>query len=280
MAYGQLLNQPNGGSIVQYAAGVFNASRNGYYPLQDGRHVAAYLNFHPFGDFEGSIVENLNFGGSVLAGANAQTIATPPVLRTLQAISGNAVAGIPFLALNNNVGLYGPVAFWDMHAAWFYQQLAVIAEWQSGYQDYALNTSSATRTQHTNVPVGSYYVTAGYMLTGETRSQLGIVKPLRPFSLRTGQFGPGAWELFGRYNSMDVSDNIFTGGLAERFGNANRLWQTDVGLTWHMTQYIKCFFEWNHVEYNNPVTYAISPSGSPKVAPTNNILWARLQLFF
>jgi hypothetical protein len=29
---------------------------------------------------------------------------------------------------------------------------------------------------------------------------------------------------------------------------------SDVGLTWHMTQYVKMFFDWNHVEYYNPLT--------------------------
>ena len=31
------------------------------------------------------------------------------------------------------------MAFWDLHAAWFYKQLAVIGEWGSGFQDYALD---------------------------------------------------------------------------------------------------------------------------------------------
>ena len=81
------------------------------------------------------------------------------------------------------------MAFWDLHLAWFYQQLAVVGEWQSGYQDYAFNNNEATRSMHTHVPVQSFYVLAGYMLTGETRSQYGVVKPLRPFSLRPVKFG-------------------------------------------------------------------------------------------
>jgi len=43
----------------------------------------------------------------------------------------------------------------------------------------------------------------------------------------------------------------------------------------HMTQYLKMVFDWNHAEFNNPVTYARG-----KYQPTANIFWWRIQLFF
>ena len=167
------------------------------------------------------------------------------------------------------------MAFWDMHVAYFYKQLALIAEWQSGYQDYANASTQASATKHIRVPVQSYYIQAGYLLTGETRSRLGVVKPKTPFSLRPGEFGPGAWELFGRYDYLDIGSSVFDYGLASKTGNANRLWMTDVGITWHMTQYVKMFLDWNHAEFNNPVPYNIG-----KYQTTSNTLWWRLQLFF
>jgi phosphate-selective porin OprO and OprP len=57
----------------------------------------------------------------------------------------------------------------------------------------------------------------------------------------------------------------------------NRLFMTDVGITWHMTQYVKMFFDWNHVEYNNPVTLNTQ---NGKTGNQNNALWWRPQLFF
>lgn len=56
---------------------------------------------------------------------------------------------------------------------------------------------------------------------------------------------------------------------------------TDIGLTWHMTQYVKMFFDWNHAEFNNPVTYNTTnnvPKGAAQT--TSNTFWWRLQLFF
>ena len=161
------------------------------------------------------------------------------------------------------------------HAAWFYRQLALISEWQSGYQDYANASTQASATKHIRVPVQSSYVEAGYLLTGETRSSVGIVKPKNPFTLRRGESGLGAWEVFGRYDYLDIGSSVYSYGLASTTGNANRLWMTDTGITWHMTQYVKMFFDWNHVEFNNPVTY-----NTGKYQTTSNTFWWRLQLFF
>ncbi len=277
MAYGQLFDTPSGVSRIQYAVGIFNGNRNGYFANQNEKFVSAFLNFHPFGEYEGSLLENFNFGGSVFAGNNSQP-AVPAVFRTIVPTTGVDDIGVPFLALGNHTAEYGPMAFWDMHAAYFYRQLAIIAEWQSGYQDYALDYTPATRSMHTRIPVGSYYVTAGYFLTGETRSQLGIVKPRRPFSLRPGEFGPGAWEVFARYNYLDIGNQVFTNGLAMAQGNANRVGTTDLGLTWHMTQYVKMFFDWKHDGFNMPVTFATGPPA--RAAGTADTLWWRLQLFF
>ncbi len=125
------------------------------------------------------------------------------------------------------------------------------------------------------VPAQSFYVEAGYLLTGETRSSVGIVKPDNPFTLRRGQFVLGARELFGRYDSMDIGSSVNNYGLASTVGNANRLWMTDVGNTGHMTQYVKIFFDRNHAEFNNPTTDAPG-----KYFATSNIIWWRVQLDF
>lgn len=266
MAYGRLWD-----GFFDYAAGIFNGTRNGYVANLDLKTMAAYINFRPFLNRKDSILENFDIGGSVFAGTSSN-VPQPQTLRTTIAISGNSVAGIPFLGINNNVVEKGPRAFWDLHAAWFYKSLAVIAEWQGGHQNYALANLLSSRT---NVPVGSYYVEAGYLLTGETRSSVGVVKPLHPFDLRAGQRGWGAWELVGRYNMLDVGSNVFTSGLADPNNWANRLWMTDFGFNWHMTQYLKFYFDWQHAEYNEPIIFAPN-----KRQLTSDTFIARLQLYF
>jgi len=266
MAYGRLAKD------FDYATGIFNGSRNGFVSTGDNKCYSAFVNWKPMGSHEGSIFENFNIGGSVFAGNHNTRTPSPQTLRTIVAISGNAVAGVPFLNLNNNVRESGPTAFWDLHAAWYYKQLALIGEWGSGFQDYVLNTSAHNRT---HLPISSFYVESGYLLTGETRSGLGVVKPRHPFDLRKGKFGIGAWELTGRYQYLDISNQVFTHGLADPNLWANRISLVDVGFNWHMTQYLKFMFMWEHAEFNNPVQY--SPG---KRALTNDLFLARLQLYF
>jgi phosphate-selective porin OprO/OprP len=74
---------------------------------------------------------------------------------------------------------------------------------------------------------------------------------------------------------MDIGSSIYSFGLADARGNTNRLWMTDLGINWYITQYLKMVFDWNHDEFNNPVTYA-----KGKYQSTANTFWWRVQLFF
>ena len=265
MAYGRLFD-----SKLDYAVGIYNGARNGFLAPQDGKAVSALLNFKPFNKAEGSILENFNIGGSVFAVNGTNSPPLPQTLRTAVPTNGNGILGVPFLAFNNNVRETGSKAFWDVHAAWFYKQLAVIGEWGSGFQDYSL---ASNLHQRTSLPVQSFYVQAGYLLTGETRSSVGVVKPLHPFSLKDG--GMGAWELVTRYQYMDVSSQVFSAGLSDANNSANRLYLTDLGFNWHMTQFVKVMFEWEHAEFNQPVLYAPN-----KRQLTSDMFLLRFQLYF
>ncbi len=248
MAFGRIFNNQ-----VDYAAGIFNGTRNGFLAQQDHKAVSAFINYRPFGDEAETLLENFNIGGSVFATDNNQA-PVPQTLRTIVPTSGNAILGVPFLSFNNNVRTTGSMAFWDLHAAYYYGGLAVIGEWGSGFQDYALSTSPQQRTK---VPVQSFYVQASYLLTGETRSSIGIVKPNNPVYKGSGQgWGTGAWEPFFRYEYMDVGNQVFSNGLADPNEWTNRLFITHVGINWHLTQYIKMYFDWNHAEFGQPVLFA------------------------
>jgi phosphate-selective porin OprO and OprP len=266
MAYGRLFD-----NRIDYAAAITNGTRNGLVDQDNSKDVVAFLNFRPFGNEEDSLFENFNVGGSVYAGDQAH-LPTPQTFRTVVAIAGNALIGVPFLGLNSNVINSGNQAFWDLHTAWYYHQLAVLAEWGSGFETYA---KAATPANRSRMPVESFYVQASYLLTGETRSSLGIVKPHHPFDIRKGKFGTGAIEPFARYEYMDISNTVFTNGFADPNLWANRLFQTHVGLNWHLTQYIKMYFDWAHAEFNLPVVFA---PGRRQL--TSDTFWVRFQIYF
>src|SRR5262249_44041878 len=154
-------------NTFDYAGGIFNGTRNGLIAMQDGKATSWFANWRPLGNEENTLFENFNVGGSVFA-ANFDQAPIPQTLRTIVPTTGNAVAGTPFLNFNNNVKMFGPMAFWSLHMAYFYGGWAVIGEWLSGYQSYAIGNGHQTR-----IPVGSFYVQASYLLTGETRSSIG-----------------------------------------------------------------------------------------------------------
>jgi phosphate-selective porin OprO/OprP len=267
MAFGRLFN-----NTLDYASGIFNGNRNGYVAVADSKFISSFINWKPFVNAEGSILENFNIGGSVFGG-NATQVPVPTILRTVVPTTGNSVAGVPFLAFNSNVRESGMQTFWDLHSAYYYRGLALIAEWASGFQDYAQTSNLAARTR---LPIESFYVQAGYLLTGETRSNVGIVKPLRPFSLKAGQFGLGAWELTGRFSELNIGSEVFKNGLADPNLWANQVRMTDVGFNWHINQYLKFYFDWEHTMFNQPVLY--NTGGKRQL--TSDLFLARIQLYF
>ena len=258
---------------LDYAVGIFNNARNSFVDTSDQKNILAYVNWRPFALDQDSALENFVFGGSVQAGTQTN-LPLPQTFRTIVATSGNSVNGVPFFSFNSNVRESGARAFWDLHAAWYYRHLSLISEWQSGYQDYALATSIAA---HNRVGVQSYYVQGGYFLTGETVSGRNIVKPIRNFDIRKGRAGPGAIELQGRFNALNLSDNVFSAGLADPNLWTNNLYTTDAGFNWYLTQYSKLTFTWQHAVFGDPVQYSQQTNARQK---TSDLFLIRFQLYF
>ena len=269
MAWGQLFD-----GAVDYAAGIFNGSRNNFLDQADDKDLAAFINVKPFRPLGSEMFKDFNVGGSVTTGHELQPL-TPINLRVEVPTSGNSAVGLPFLIYNPGTLESGTRAFWSLHASWYYQQLSLIAEWQSGYQNLA---RSATPLDRSQIGVQSFYVWAGYFLTGETVSSRGMVKPIRNFDLRRGREGLGAIELVGRYNYMDIDDQVFTGGFADPSLWTDRLYTVDVGVNWHWNEYIKVFAGWEHDVFANPVLYRTQPFDQFQL--TSDLFWFRFQVYF
>jgi phosphate-selective porin OprO/OprP len=88
---------------IDYAAGIFNSTPNAQFDLSNPKSLIAFLNFAPFRPARDSALENVNIGGSLVAG-DQDHVPVPQELRTIVPIAGNAAIGVPFLAFNNNVG--------------------------------------------------------------------------------------------------------------------------------------------------------------------------------
>jgi phosphate-selective porin OprO/OprP len=264
MAWGQLARKR-----LDYAAGIFNGTRNALVDTNDAKDFIGFLNARPFGEAGIPALANLNVGGSVNAG-NEQNDPIPRTLRTVVSIPGNATIGVPFLTFNNDVRESGERVLWSLHMAYYYRHLSLIGEWDGGFQDYAVKDSPRIR-----LPVRSFFLEAGYFLTGETVAARGTVEPLRPFDLRRGRFGLGAWEVGGRYNGLELGDDVFNRGLADPNLWTNRVATIDVGLNWYLTQYVKMAIFWEHAEFGSPVLYR---PGARQL--TSDLFLVRFQLRF
>ncbi|WP_169978221.1 OprO/OprP family phosphate-selective porin [Tautonia rosea] len=269
MAWGSFLDKR-----IEYAAGIFNGSRNAFIDADNGKDVAAYVNTRPFAFTDSRMLQNFSVGGSLNAGHQIEP-RVPRVLRLNVPTTANAAIGTPFLLFNDGVLESGERALWSLHLAWYYRQLSLIGEWQSGYETYAF---AETPLERTRSPVQSYYVAAGYFLTGEEVTSRGVVAPLRPFDIRQGRRGPGALELAFRYNYLNVGDEVFTGGFADPNLWTDEVTSIDLGLNWYMTQYIKVFAGWQHSMFGSPVLLRSEPYEQLQL--TSDLFWFRFQVYF
>ncbi len=269
MVWGQLLDKR-----AEYATGIFNSNRNSFLNGNNNFAIASLFDIRPFAFFGSEALENFHFGGSV-AFTPELNAPNPNILRTNIPTIGPLAVSVPFLQFAPDTLASGGAALWDLHAAWYYRQLSLIAEWQSGYETYAHQASP--EGSRTPIPVSSYYVQAGYFLTGETVQTRNTVEPRRPFGFKPGQRGPGAWELAARYNALNLSDRVFTGGFADPSLWTNRVQLIDLGVNWTWTRNVKFYLGWEHAVFGDPVMLRSSPL---QLQLTSDMFWFRTQVVY
>jgi phosphate-selective porin OprO/OprP len=232
-----------------YAVGVFNGTRNGFVDGNDGKDVVAYWNIKPLAPLEGSPFQNFQLGASMMYGDQDNT-PIPRLFRTVVPLVGSNVLGIPFLGLANDVREVGQRELWSTHLAWFVGGMSLISEWQTGFQNYARQANPVTRFE---TPVDSFYVQGAYFLTGEQVAGRGVLSPIRPFDIRKGKRGPGAWEPFCRYNFLNVGRSLFDNNLTDGRPWTNEVQSIGSGVNWYWNQYVKLVFEYEHIIFGDPV---------------------------
>ncbi len=270
MAWGYLFDKR-----LDYAAGVFNGSRNTF-ETPSGVDLVGYLNARPFQESEAfSFARFLNLGTSVAFGHQDQS-AVPMSFRIGGTVPNSDVPGAgttPFLILNPDTIERGNRLLGSVSAAYFYKGLSLISEWQYGYGNYA----TATRPASVQVPFQGFYVAGGYFLTGEHVEQRSRVYPLRPFlpTERGRPVGPGAWEIVSRVSELSLGDKIFTGGFANPNLWSNQAVTTEVGVNWYWNEYVKLYTFWLHADFADPVQFR--PGG---LQNSTDMFWLRFQLYF
>jgi phosphate-selective porin OprO/OprP len=274
MAHGVLFDH-----FLEYALGSFDSQRNSLRPFNNRQDFEASLNFKPFYDREeGFLLRNLQVGGSVDLGNENESL-VPAVLRTNRSPGGDAVdsagasnaASLPFLAFNPGVLERGTRDLWEAHLAYYYGGLSLVTAVEGGHESYARSATAAP----VHVPIDGWFVQAGYLLTGETIRDRTNIQPLRPFDMREGRCGPGAWEVTARYSQLNLDSRVFTAGLADPNLWTNHAKLVDVGCNWYLNQFVKVYFDWEHAIFGSPV---FSNTGS--FQKSNDLFWIRTQVYF
>ncbi len=270
MAWGYLFEKR-----LDYAAGIFNGSRNSFESLNNGVDFVGYLNGRPFQESDSlPFLRFLNLGTSVAYGSQDQA-AVPQSFRIGGGSPNGDVPGpgtTPFLILNRNVREQGERLIGSVHSAYFYKGLSLIGEYQYGYGNYATPGRASTQ-----VPFGGFYVAGGYFLTGEHVERRTRLIPLRPFipTNKRDRRGPGAWEVVGRVSRLRLGEEVFDAGFANRDLWSNSATTTEIGMNWYWNEYIKMYAFWLHGDFADPVQYR--PGGLQRTA---DMFWLRFQLYF
>lgn len=120
------------------------------------------------------------------------------------------------------------------------------------------------------------YAQAGYILTGETRkynpasASYGGVNPAHPFSLDGG--GWGAWEIAGRYSTMDLNDQLATAnGVAGGRQNVYTL-----ALNWYVNRNVRFMFDYLHGDVRkqvSPINFGDTGSKFDAFAMRTQVAW-------
>jgi phosphate-selective porin OprO/OprP len=274
MAHGVLLDER-----VEYALGSFDTQRNAFRPFNSRQDFEAFLNFKPFYPREeGFLLRNLQFGGSVDLGTENQS-PQPAVLRTnfspgpatIDSTAASNAAELPFLAFGPKVLERGSRALWEAHLAYYYGGLSLVSALEGGHEGY----SNGPAVPPLHVPINGWFIQGGYLLTGETIRDRTNIQPLRPFDLRAGRRGPGAWELTARYSQLDLDSRVFTAGLADPNLWSNHAKIVDIGVNWYLNQFVKVYFDWEHAIFSKPVE-----STGGHFREQNDLFWVRTQFFF
>ncbi|MFO0953541.1 MAG: porin [Isosphaeraceae bacterium] len=149
---------------------------------------------------------------------------------------------------------------------------SLLGVWDSGHNDYSLTTPGS---KPVHLPVSGYFVQGAYLLTGETRERPSLIEPLKPFDLRKGKFGLGAFEVQARLSGITLGQSVFTGGLADPNLWTNRVGMVDLGLNWYLNKFVKVYFDWEHAVYAQPVYFAPGPG----LQKTSDLFWVRFMFY-
>ncbi len=197
---------------------------------------------------------------NLIAGTQTLTLSDRPEVRIdpTTLVSTGAIAGVSGAQVYSAevAGTYGPLFF------------------QGEYFWYNVDRNAFAPLPSLKFQGG--YAEAAYVLTGESRpynpgsASYGGIAPANPFSLSGG--GWGAWEIAGRYSTIDLNDQVGTAvGVA---GGRQTIYT--LALNWYANRNVRLMLDFLHGD----VAKQLSPTNFTDTGSKFNALAMRTQVAF
>lgn len=243
---GAMLFGEVGGGALQFAGGVWNGVvDNSTLDLEAGADLeeGARLFAHPFKWTRRAALQDIGIGAA-FTHTTLRGSAAHPDLPSLQTDGFatffrylEAPAGAPVDAVRANG------ARWRATAQGYYYlgRFGVLGE-------YVWNELQVSRTRSAGVVTQAWQGYVTFLLTPDQASFYGV-RPSRPFDLREGRRGAGAWELGFRYSGITVAPVVFDAGFADPLRSARTAHSYTAGLNWYPTANTKFQLNYVHTDF-------------------------------
>ena len=260
----------------EYSIGGYDGRTSGIADNSTTTDAVSYFNVRPFVLRNGSLLENLNLGASLVIGKYRRPTELLALRTSIQSSendeSADAASAIFFEHEPEVVG-FGDRVLGAIHMALYQGPVSLEAEWNAS-QVELLNEAT---DEVVDVVSNGFHVTVASFLTGETVKGRETVDPLRPFDPRCGGRQWGAIEPFFRYSYLKIGDEAFDRGLADPDDWTDEVSMTDMGVNWYLNRYTKFVFNWQHAGYASSV---LVNKTTGEVSNSNDLFWFRCQFYF
>lgn len=248
---------------VNYAVGVFNGIQDGGTSVTDtnnDKEVVARVFAQPFKNSDVLALRGLGAGGAVSYGHREDANSNLPSYKT----AGQAT----FFSYGSGVSADGPQIRYSPQLYYFYNSFGFLSEYIVSEGEFVKTSSgSINRNKFKN---NGWQVAASFVLSGEDASYKGVI-PLHPFSIKDKQWG--AFEVTGRYSTLDIDDKAFSSGFVSLATSASEANAFTLGLNWYLNRNVKCVLNYEQTKFKGGAA-----NGGDR--PTENLILSRLQLQF
>jgi phosphate-selective porin OprO/OprP len=224
----------------------------------DGKELAGRLFFQPWKNKGTSSLRGLGLGVAATTG-EATGLLRPYV----------SVSQVPVFNYLATVTANGDRTRWSPQGFFYLGRVGILAEYVEASHEVQ-NVVAGQPTTTAELTNSAWSVTGSFLVTGEDASY-GSVKPKDFFVPSNGKLG--ALQLVARYNRLDIDEETFSGGYADRARSVRQASAWGLGLNWIWNNNVKYVLDYEQTSFEGGAA-----AGADRA--TEKSVQTRLQLSF